>query len=179
MRSNALSSAIPVLAVLALQACAQVAPQTAELGPADRKAAEGDFLRLVHDGIPFAEEMLATRGEFLPFGAAIGNDGQIQMVMSMPDEDDQLNADAGVSALELIFGRWVDEGTVSAIAMFSNVRVKETADSEGFAAVHVGYEHQVGYSVNAFYPYALTGGAVEFGDVTGEFRESTVFVDGG
>ena len=82
-------------------------------------------------------------------------------------------------SLELIFGRWVDEGTVSAIAMFSNVRVKETADSEGFDAVHVGYEHQVGYSVNAFYPYALTGGAVEFGDVTGEFRESTVFVDGG
>lgn len=120
--------------------------------PASAEALDG----LVNVCLPFAHQALQRHGEFYPFGAAVGMDGQSRM----------LGADRGVrdrpasqNVLDtLLDAVRLDRDQLKAVAMCSDVRV-----SNG-DAVRVELEHREGQSIAVLLPYKRRrfGRGVEF-----------------
>jgi hypothetical protein len=90
----------------------------------------------------FAQQMLETRGEFYPFGAAMSIGGEARLIGGNPSSD----ASAAVLPI-LLDGLRHDRADFRAVAICSYVRLP---DSD---AVRVQLEHQEGQATHFVAPY--------------------------
>lgn len=137
--------------------------------------AHPDLDSLWNSLFPFAQQMLAKRGAFYPFGASIKADGQ--MVMNAADTGSE--HPEPTEMLELLiagFRREAAAGSVRAAGMCLDVRVTPPNSSEKSDAICAQLEHAEGQCVDVFLPYKKGFlGRYKFGDVFATPRESRIF----
>lgn len=137
--------------------------------------AHPDLDSLWNSLFPFAQQMLAKRGAFYPFGASIKADGQ--MVMNAADTGSE--HPEPTQMLELLiagFRREAAAGSVRAAGMCLDVRVTPPNSSEKSDAICAQLEHAEGQCVDVFLPYKKGFlGRYKFGDVFATPRESRIF----
>ena len=108
--------------------------------------AQNDLDQLLVMGIEFAQQQLSSRGEFAPYAAAVGVDGQLHAIAVLLDDDSSPSAnniEACVSALVS------QRDSIRAGAIVSDVRLAE----EGSDAIRIELEHADGHAMSVFLPY--------------------------
>ncbi len=113
--------------------------------------AQADLDGLLNVALGFAQQQLTTRGEFYPYAAAVGVDGQTEMVAAKPDlgNDRPLAADVAAAC----FGALTDKrDTIRAGAVVTDVRM-----SDGGDAIRVDLEHVDGHTLAVLLPYTKKG----------------------
>ena len=140
---------------------------------ADPKA---DVEELMNDavGVSFAERMLCEHGEFLPYGAAMTQSGEIVSVAAHNGTEKPASQEL-ISLLIDGFREAAAEGKYKATAIFYDVRVNVPGGDEKTDAVAVALDHQDNYSVVVFFPYRLNGNEVEYGELFAQAGENRVF----
>lgn len=149
------------------------APSVADGGD-DAPRARRQVERLMNAGLPFAEKMLAERGEFFPFGAVLLSEGKIRTVGAGDAGDDASSAE--------VYERLIDgirEGAGAreyrAAAVFALVELRDPADGALISAVHVALEHESGYCVDVYYPTVVESGTLVLGEAFAGRRSGTFF----
>jgi hypothetical protein len=132
--------------------------------------AQDDLDRMLNVALPFAQEMISKRGEFVPYGAALSADGQARMVGSDPDEGQP--ADSSVLLDLLVNGLRQQRNDLRAVAIVADVRVQGDGD-----AIRAQLEHRDGHSMTVLLPYSVgEQGQVEYGALSAEPTQPTVWV---
>jgi hypothetical protein len=121
--------------------------------------AQDDLDALVSVTLPFAQEMLDKRGEYLPFGAAITLDGETRMLAGDPGAGERPESTEVLGTL--VEGVLRQQAELRAVAFVADVR---TADSD---AVRVELEHREGQAISVLLPYRKKhlGRGVEYSDL--------------
>jgi len=121
--------------------------------------AQDDLDALLNVSLPFAQQMLDSRGEFFPYAAAISEAGASRLIAGDPgDGEHPLSTD--VISL-IVEGLRNERDTLRATAIVSDVRIA------GSDAVRVECEHREGQAFAVFLPYTkkrLRRG-VEYGEL--------------
>src|SRR4051794_11910271 len=107
--------------------------------------AQADIDVLVNAVLPFAQQQLEARGEFFPFGATVGADGQIALAAADPGEAERPES---LSVLDALYdGVRADRGSLRAAAFVADVLL------DGGDAIRVELEHAEGASMSVALPY--------------------------
>lgn len=122
---------------------------------------QNDLDSLLNVALGFAQQQLATHGEFFPFAAALGTNGETEMIAARPSAstDRPAPADVIASCLDQLITR---RHRLRAAAVVSNVRTSASGD-----AIEVDLEHAEGPTLQVLLPYTkrrLRKGA-EFGQL--------------
>jgi hypothetical protein len=122
--------------------------------------AQADLDGLLNVALGFAQQQLAEHGEFYPYAASIGVDGQAKMVAAAPPGSDHPRS-ADVAAA--CFGSLTDNrDTIRAGAV-----VTDTRTTDGGDAVRVDLEHIDGHALAVLLPYTKKqlSGKIDFGQL--------------
>lgn len=133
---------------------------------------------LMNAGVPLAQQILGQRGEFLPFAAAMRDDGEIvylgaydgrkdrPLFGSQPDLVNSLTDTllAGARRREYV-----------ATALFCDVDFSLPAQRESVAAIAVSLDHRENYSVVVLLPYTIEDGKVGLGAARAEAGKGDIF----
>jgi hypothetical protein len=133
--------------------------------------AQADLDGLLNVALGFAQQQLAARGEFYPYAAAIGKDGQAEMIAVQPDPGDDRPNSADVAAA--CFGALADtRNTIRAGAVVSDVRM-----SDGGEAIRVDLEHADGHALTVLLPYTMKRLTknVEFGELRAQAGQRQIW----
>lgn len=119
--------------------------------------AQADLDGLLNATLPFAQQMLDKKGEFIPFGASVAVDGGVAMAAGDPGQGEHPRSNDVLATLLEGFrsGRQV----LRAVALVADVRV------DGSNAVRVELEHRDGHAMALLLPYKRKrfGRGVEYG----------------
>jgi hypothetical protein len=131
--------------------------------------AQDDLDGLLNMTLPFAQQMLAKRGEFYPFGATVTTSGKMQLLAGELGQEHPASADVVSLLVERLRQ---DRGSLRAVAICSDVRLR---DSD---AVRVELEHQDGQVIAVLMPYRKRrfGGGVEYDDLRGGTADKQVWM---
>ena len=135
--------------------------------------AKSDVEFLMNDMLPFAEEMLAKHGEFLPYGAALNAQGEVVSIAGYTGEEQPPSQDV-IDLLRKSFIDGARKGQFDATALYYDVRIKTNQD-ETSDAVAIELDHKDGYSVVVFFPYQIELGVVSFGEISAQQGQNSVF----
>jgi hypothetical protein len=120
---------------------------------------QDDLDGLLNVTLPFAQQMLATSGEFYPFGAEVTTAGETRLLAGDLTQGEH---PASVEVLStLLAGLRQTRTDVRAVAICSDVRL---TDSD---AVRVDLEHREGHALAVLMPYKRKrfGRGVEYGEL--------------
>lgn len=122
--------------------------------------AQADLDALLNITLPFAQQMLAKRGEFYPFGATVTAGGETRLLAGDLGQEHPGTADV----LSLLVERLRQERPgLRAVAICSDVRL---SDSDG---IRVELEHRDGHAMAVLMPYKKKrfASGVEYDDLRG------------
>jgi hypothetical protein len=153
MLRNSVLSCVAVLLLFALGATPPEEP--GESDASDDGRARRQVERVMNAGLPFAEKMLAERGEFAPFGAVMLKTGLIQNLNIDTSQD--WTSEEVMGALVTGLRRGTASGEYRAVGTFALVEMRKPEGEGTISAVHVGLEHREGYCVDVYYPVVLRG----------------------
>lgn len=115
--------------------------------------AQDDFDDLLNATLPFAREQIRRRGTFVPFGAVVGQDGEVGLTGAAGDDS--------LETIELLYrGAQHDAQVIRAVAFLADVR---TAFGD---AIRFEVEHVEGRALEIVIPYRR-----------GKVRRSVQFAD--
>jgi hypothetical protein len=114
-----------------------------------------DAERLLAAVLPFAKSLVERRGEFHPFGAYLRATGEIVDAGALAGDEKHPSATELVKVLKASFRCKMDEGTLRAAAIVTNVRVKRPAQDMPSDAIQVSVDHSELYSAEVFFPYEI------------------------
>lgn len=110
--------------------------------------AQADLDGLLNAVLPFAQQQLEAHGEFLPFGATLGADGQIALAAADPGQGEHPES---LSVLEALYdGVRADRGSRRAAAFVADVLIEDRD------AIRVELEHAEGTSIFVALPYSCS-----------------------
>ena len=121
--------------------------------------------------LPYAERMLNQHGEFYPYAAALGSDGELSAVGTDLDDD---SPDVGEVLLALHQGLrdQAAEGEIRASGIAADVTLTDPDSGETTDAVQVELDHADADAVDIFVPYETEDEGIKFGElVAAEGRE--------
>ena len=121
--------------------------------------------------LPYAERMLNEHGEFYPYAAALGADGELNAVATDVDDD---SPDVGEVLLALHVGlrERAAEGAIRASGIAADVTLTDPDSGETTDAVQVELDHADADAVDIFVPYETEDEGIKFGElVAAEGRE--------
>lgn len=108
--------------------------------------------RLLEAVLPFAEQTLNKYGEFYPFGACLGQDGQISLLQ--PDTGtERPEPDELVALAKNSFRRLAAENTITTSAVVVNMRLRKLGKDD-VDAIAVMLDDREDYSIIMYYPYS-------------------------
>jgi len=113
-----------------------------------------DATILMNSAVPFAKQMLATHGEFHPYGAYLQIGGA---VTDVGVKADGAPAPQKINSLISAFRVMANDPAIVAFAVVYNVSIK-APDGVVTDAIQVALEHRDGYRVDILYPYPLLSG---------------------
>lgn len=115
---------------------------------------------LLNVALGFAQQELAKHGEFFPYAAAIGEDGEPELIAARPAEGDEQPSSADVidSCVEALVE--MRERTQAA-AVVANVSIPDGD------AIRVELEHAEGHALTVLLPYSKKrfGRAIDYGQI--------------
>ncbi len=123
--------------------------------------------------LPFAERMLSQNGEFYPYAAALGSDGELNAVGTDLDDDSPDVGEVLVALHEGLRER-AAEGAIRASGIAADVTLTDPDSGETTDAVQVELDHADADAVDIFVPYETEGEGqgIKFGElVAAEGRE--------
>jgi len=135
-----------------------------------------DLDNLLSACIPFAQQMLAKHGSFLPFGCTMNPGGEISFAAGYNDNP-------GIGAQEIAdlllegFRAGAVSGEFKAIALCVDVRVDSPDGSGKTDAIRVTLEKNGGEALNVFMPYrkrVLRG--MTYGELFASAADKTIFL---
>ena len=121
--------------------------------------------------LPYAERMLNEHGEFYPYAATLGADGELNAVATDVDDD---SPDVGEVLLALHVGlrERAAEGAIRASGIAADVTLTDPDSGETTDAVQVELDHADADAVDIFVPYETEDEGIKFGElVAAEGRE--------
>jgi len=130
--------------------------------------AQDDLDGLLNITLPFAQQMLAKRSEFYPFGASVTASGETRLLAGDLGQEHPASADVLALLVERLRQGRAD---LRAVAICSDVRLP---DSD---AVRVELEHRDGQALAVLVPYRKKrfGRGVEYDDLRGGTADKQVW----
>lgn len=138
-----------------------------------------DLDALLNVLLPLAEETLERHGEFYPFGAGMGKNGEISQVAGYPGGEHPESQEV----LRLLVGglkAQAQDGGLRAAGICLDVRTIPPGEVDKVDAVCTRLEHVDGEAIEVFLPYrkGLLGG-IDYGDLFAREGTPQVFVAAG
>lgn len=137
--------------------------------------AHEDLNCLLNELLPLAQELLATNGEFFPFGGYVDSGGGVAHVAGWTGEEQPPARDV----IEMMVGglrEQVDKRELRATAICCDVRTVPPGQTEKVDAICVRLEHINGEAVEVFQPYRrVETGEFEYGELFAAKGEQVVF----
>jgi hypothetical protein len=118
-----------------------------------------DCEALMNSVLPFAEQMLSSHGEFLPFGGAMRPSGELVSVAGHDGDEHPRSVDL----IRLIKDGFVEaarQGQFKATALVYDVRIKLPPTGDKSDAIAVSLNHRDNYSIVVIFPYKIDNGKV-------------------
>ena len=133
-----------------------------------------DVERLMNEGIGFAEALLAKHGEFFPFAISMHALGEMRHVNAY-DGREQPPVHEAKELLLSALRQLAASGESKAVAVFTDVTLRDSHGGPAGDAVQVGLEHAAGYCVDVIFPYTSTANAVQLDEPFALPRSPQVF----
>jgi hypothetical protein len=137
--------------------------------------ARPDLDALLNVALPFAQEMLAKRGQFYPFGATMKSDGEINQTAGYTGEE----FPEPQQLINLLMGAYkvqAAKGELRATALCFDSRTIPPGQTEKSDAICVRLEHADGEAVDVFLPYRKGWfGKITYSDLFASQGERLVF----
>jgi len=130
--------------------------------------------QLMDSVLPFAEQMLNKHGEFVPYGGAMKSNGEIISVAGTDGEEQPKSTDI-IQILQDGFRNEAENGNYKATAIVYDVRVRSPERGDPSDAIAIALDHKSGYSVVVLLPYKLENGQLEYGQISAQAGENSVF----
>lgn len=111
-----------------------------------------DFEKLLSAVIPIAQRMLKDLGAFIPFGAFITRDGEVQLAGGEGDPS-HLETQEIVEMYLEAYREAAANGDFNSTALCVDVRIHVPGKMEKTDAIQIMLEHSGGEALNAFMPY--------------------------
>ena len=111
-----------------------------------------DFEKLLSAVIPIAQRMLKDLGAFIPCGAFIAKDGEVQLAGGEGDPS-HLETQEIVEMYLEAYREAAADGKFTCTALCVDVRVQVPGKLEKTDAIQIMLEHSGGEALNAFMPY--------------------------
>jgi hypothetical protein len=135
-----------------------------------------DFERLLSAVIPIAQAMLKDLGAFIPFGAFVTSDGEVQLAGGQGDPS-HLETQEIVEMYLEAYRLAAANGSFRSTALCVDVRVHVPGKLEKTDAIQIMLEHSEGEAMNAFMPYEKQGPAdIIYAPLFATPSDSQVFV---
>lgn len=137
-----------------------------------------DAAALLDDLLPFAKQMLASHGEFYPYGGFMRTDGAIVHAGATDPATDRPESAKLIDTLTENFRGQAQRGEIRAAAIVFDVLVPLPDTPEKSEAIQVNLEHASSYAAEVFFPYRWSdGGGVEFGETFAQEGRRMIFGD--
>jgi hypothetical protein len=124
--------------------------------------------------LPFAEEELNRHGEFFPYAAAVGADGEVGAVGADLGTDEPDVAELLV-ALHAQLGEEAAEGAIRASGIAADVTLTDPDSGETTDAVQLELDHADAEPVDIYVPYESAPEGVKFGELVAAEGRQPVF----
>jgi hypothetical protein len=124
--------------------------------------------------LPFAEQMLATHGEFHPYGGAMLPNGQFVSVSGY-DGNELPPATDVIALIKAGLVAAARKGDYKATAIVYNARVKLSSSGDMSDAIAVSLDHRDNYSVVVFVPYKIDSGKLSLGTTLAQKGAADIF----
>lgn len=109
---------------------------------------QDDLDCLLDAALGFAQQQLDARGEFFPYAAAIGTDGEAELITARPDADDE--RPRSVDVIDACVAALVSQRDyIRAGAIVADVRLAD----QNRDAIRVELEHVEGHALAVLLPY--------------------------
>ncbi len=135
---------------------------------------KADCEALMNSVLPFAEQMLTTRGEFIPFGGAMRPDGELVSIAGYDGNEHPKSVDVIARMKEGMIAA-ARKGDYKATAIVYDVRVKLPSTEEKSDAVVVSLNHRDNYSIMVLLPYRIDAGKLIWGTAFAQKGEADIF----
>ena len=127
---------------------------TAVAGQKDTKTQKAELEKLLDAALPFAQQMLATHGEFYPYGATMDTTGKISNVGGYTDDEHPKSTEV-IDLLKQAYRRNGEAGKIMACALVYDIRTIPPGQTDKTDAVAVDLDHRDGLSLVMVYPYKI------------------------
>src|SRR5262245_54636156 len=136
--------------------------------------AKADCEALMNSVLPFAQQMLTTHGEFIPFGGAMRANGQIIAVAGYDGNEQPRSVDV-IGLMKDGFIAAARKGEYKATAIVYDVKVKLPSTGETSDAIAVSLNHRGNYSIIVLFPYTIDSGKLILGTAFAQKGEADIF----
>ena len=133
-----------------------------------------DCETLMNSVLPLAEQMLATYGEFIPFGGAMRPDGQLVSIAGYDGNEHPKSVDV-IALMKEGFIVAAHKGEYRATAVVYDVRIKLTSTEEQSDAIAVSLNHRDNYSIIVLFPYSIDAGKLILDTAFAQKGEADIF----
>jgi hypothetical protein len=139
---------------------------------------KADCEAVMNFGMPLAQRMLSTHGEFLPFGAAMRPNGELVCIgaydgRAVPSVGGSADL---IAALKEALVAGARRQEYMATALFYEVAITAAASGERVDAVAASLNHRDGYSVVVLLPFRVEDGDVVFDAPLAQRGEADIFL---
>lgn len=144
----------------------------ASWGDSASAEAQQQLDELLNVALGFAQEELAAHGEFFPYAAAIGGDGQPEMISAWPaDGGDRPASDDVIQACLAALNSKREQ--LQAAAVVADVR---TPDGD---AIRVDLEHHEGHALTILLPYSRKRFSknLDYGPIRAQAGQQQIWAD--
>lgn len=131
--------------------------------------AQRDLDELLNTALGFAQQQLASRGEFYPYAVAIRVDGRAEMIPGRPAQPTSpATTDVIASCLSALAAR---QTQIRAGAVVADVHAPDL----GQDAIEVSLEHAEGQALRILLPYAKQRAGIDYGPIRASVGSRSVW----
>jgi len=137
-------------------------------------AAEDEVNDLLEDLVPIVHEQLTEEGGIYPFGAALTENSEKEVIRVTDDEEADLPENP-VEDLQKAIRARIAEGGVKLVALITDVTVDFEEGKGDEDAIHFAFEHRDGDAIEVFLPYSRVEDEIVFGEFIAQLGINTYF----
>lgn len=130
---------------------------------------------LMNAVLPFARQMLAEHGEFLPYGGVITTQGEIVSI-GASDGVEHSTSQKLIDIMTESFQVKAKAGEYRATAIVFDVRIIDPATGHKSDAIQMNLDHMENMSISVLLPYKIESkGSVTYGEMFTQQGDSQIF----
>jgi hypothetical protein len=123
--------------------------------------------------LPVAEEQLNREGEFVPYAATLGADGEVNAVNAA--NGDEPDVSELLLALHTELREQAAEGAIRASGIAADVTLTDPDSGEVTDAVQLELDHAEADAIDVYVPYTNGAEGIEFGELVATSGQAPVF----